>query len=271
MATYKVVHIDRSVQYGSTDEVSLRELETVLTNLEADGYSIVANVQQEDAQSALILELGGGAGTTVDVSDRAARVLGVVSLDASISANSIGIEGTVDVSDRATRELGIATLGASLSANNNIGKVGSEGDSISQTPVVTAGAYAAGDAVGGLLTFVDAARISGDGGVIKDMLIIDDAGQDAEMELWLFDSPFTAMVDNAAWAPSEADLRKLVAIISTGDGAWFDAGTPSVARVEAAQRYDCTGLDLFGQLVTRGTPTFAATDDVTCVIGLLID
>lgn len=149
--------------------------------------------------------------------------------------------------------------------------VSSAGITISQTPTVTAGAYSAGDAVGGLLTFANAARESGAGGVIKDVLILDDAGQSVEMELWLFSETFTAMSDNAAWAPSEADLRKLVAIVSTADGAWFAAGTPSAARVECSQRYDCAATSLFGQLVTRGTPTYAATDDVTVILGLLTD
>lgn len=150
-------------------------------------------------------------------------------------------------------------------------EVSTDGTTISQTPTVTAGAYSANDAVGGLLTFANAALITGGGGVIKDVIILDDAGQDVEMELWLFDRTFVAMADNAPWAPSEADLRNLVAIISTGDGAWFAAGTPSAARVECSQRYDCVGTSLFGQLVTRGTPTFAATDDVTAKIGLLQD
>ena len=149
--------------------------------------------------------------------------------------------------------------------------VRSAGIPISQTPTVTAGAYIAGDAVGGLLTFAGAARVAGDGGVIKDVIIIKDNGNTAALELWLFNATFTAMVDNAPWAPSEADLRKLVAIIATADGASFAAGTPAVARVECSQYYECTGTSLFGQLVTRGTPTFGATDDVTVKIGLLQD
>jgi len=147
----------------------------------------------------------------------------------------------------------------------------SSGISIPQTPTVTAGAYSANDAVGGLLTFANAALVAGGGGVTKDFLILDDNGQDAEMELWLFSETITAMADNAPWAPSEADLRNLIAIISTSDGDWFAAGTPSVARIEVSQRYDCTGTSLFGQLVTRDTPSFAATDDVTVIAGLLQD
>lgn len=149
--------------------------------------------------------------------------------------------------------------------------VSSKGVSIDQSPTVTAGAYAADDAVGGLLTFVGAAGITGEGGVIKDVLIIDDTGDAVEMELWLFRETFTAMVDNAPWAPSEADLRKVVAIISTADGAWFNAGTAEEARIEVSQRYDCVGTSLFGQLVTRAIMTPGHTDDYTVTIGLLQD
>ena len=141
-----------------------------------------------------------------------------------------------------------------------------EGVSISQTPTVTAGAYSADDAVGGLLTFANAARVAGGGGFIEGVLLIDDAGQDAATELWLFSETFTAMSDNAAWAPSEADLRNLVGIIDTAKGTYYAAGTPSVAVVEADQRFDLLGTSLFGQLVTRGTPTYVATDDITVIL-----
>lgn len=153
----------------------------------------------------------------------------------------------------------------------HVGQVGGEGIAVSQTPTVTAGAYSANDAVGGLLTFASAARVSGGKSFLKNVLMIDDAGQDAELELWLFDRTFTAMADNDAWAPSEADLRNLLAIVSTSDGAWFAAGTPSVARIEVTQQLVLNGTSLFGQLVTRGTPTFAATDDVTVKIALMQD
>jgi hypothetical protein len=147
-------------------------------------------------------------------------------------------------------------------------EVMSEGVMPLQTPTITAGAYAAGDAVGGLLTFEFAARVEGRGGFVKNVLIIDNHGQDAELELWLFKETFTAMVDNEAWAPSVADLKKLVAIISTASGAWFAAGTPSVARIPVSQYFELTGTSLFGQVVNRGTPTWNAVNDLTVILGL---
>jgi len=179
--------------------------------------------------------------------------------------------------ERITKLLGWVNSGTidSSGAGNtgHIGQVGGEGITIAQTPTVTAGAYIADDAVGGLLTFANAGRVAGFGGVIKNMLIIDDAQQDVDLELWLFNQAFTPIADNATWAPSEADLENLVAVISTADGNWFDSSNQGVCDVEASKRYDLipTGTSLFGQLVTRGTPTFVATDDLTVKIGLLQD
>ena len=191
----------------------------------------------------------------------------------AVRANiTVYTSGSITVLARASRSdlesLAATTLPA---GESHIGQVGGEGDTFPVNLTVTAGAYAANDAVGGRIEFVNAARTAAGGGVIKDLIILDDAGQDAEMELWLFEDEFTAMANNAPWAPSEADLRLLVAIISTAGGAWFAAGTPSAARVEASQRYDCVGTSLYGQLVTRGTPTFVATDDVSVILGLLQD
>jgi hypothetical protein len=150
--------------------------------------------------------------------------------------------------------------------------VKSAGITISQTPAVTAGAYSAGDAVGGLLTFANAARVSGDGGVVKSVTIIDDNGQGKIMELWLFDSAPTDVADNAAWSTlAEADMEKLVGIIPTLNGTWYAAGTAKACVIECAVRYDCVATSLYGKLVTRETPSFAAVDDVTVKIGLLQD
>ena len=150
-----------------------------------------------------------------------------------------------------------------------------EGVTLALIPAITAGAYSANDAVGGLLTFPLAARtnISEGGSILVGVVIVDDAGQDAELELWLFDRTFTAMADNAAWAPSEADLEKCIAVISTVGSTWRAAGTPSVIQIECTRRIDLVagGTSLFGQLVTRGTPTYAAVDDLTVKIQLLQD
>jgi len=161
---------------------------------------------------------------------------------------------------------------STLATDANPMAVSTDGITISQTPTVTAGVYVAADNVGGLLTFANAARVTGGGGVIKNIVIVDDASQSVQLELWLFNQTFTAGADNAAWTPVEAELHNLVAVITTADGAYYTGGaTGTVCVVEVSQRYDVVGTSLFGRLVTRGAPTFVATDDVTVIIGLLQD
>lgn len=68
---------------------------------------------------------------------------------------------------------------------------GGAGITISQTPTVTAGAYSAGDAAGGLLTFANAARESGavvaavkESLVCKGVCNAADSGNISRYSLW---------------------------------------------------------------------------------------
>jgi len=219
------------------------------------------------------LDTGANTIGKVDVNAGVASI-GTVGLDAGVaSVGTVGLDAGVASVGTVGLDAGANTIGKvdPNASEVHLGQVGGEGITISQTPTVTAGAYSAGDAVGGLLTFANAARVSGGGGVTKNILMIDDVGNDLALELWLFSVTFTAMADNAAWAPSEADLRNLIGVVYSTDGAWAAAGTPSVNDIEVSKRYDLTGTSMFGQLVTRGTPTFSNTDDVTVKIALLRD
>jgi hypothetical protein len=134
--------------------------------------------------------------------------------------------------------------------------VGGKTNIYSDTPTVTAGAYTAGDVVGGKIIFMNCLNDKSYSGVLQDMIIIDDAGQDA----------------NGAGSFAEADLENLIGVISTADGAYYASGTPSVGVVRnLGLVLKSTDRHLYCQLVTRGTPTYAATDDVTVKIGILQD
>jgi len=114
--------------------------------------------------------------------------------------------------------------------------------------------------------------VTGGGGVIKDFVLIDDASQSAQMELWLFDRTFTAGADNAVWTPVEAELENLITVISSLEGVWYAGGaTATVMAAEVSRRYDVMGTSLFGRLVTRGAPTYVATDDLSVHLNMLQD
>lgn len=217
-----------------------------------------------DIEVSSVLTAGVASIGTVGL-DAGAESIGTVGLDAGL--NSIGTVGL----NAGVNNIGDMDILTIASGETHIGQVGSESATIIANPTVTAGAYSIGDCVGGVLTFANAARAAGYGGVIKNLTLVDDAGQDGQMELWLFDQTFTAPGDNAAWAATEADLHNLVAIITSVDGAWFATGTPSVNVVEVSQQYTCVATSLFGQLVTRTSVTFAATDDISVKLGLLQD
>ena len=230
----------------------------VATTATADGLYIasVAGLEQFRAR---LTRVGG----TVTATGRAVSVGGNMSVS--------DVAGTVTLLANSGVDIGDVDVTSIAAGETHLGQVGGEGKTIALTPTITAGAYSAGDAVGGLLTFANAGRASAEGSVLTDVLLIDDAGQDAELELWLFDRTFGAIADNGAWAPTEADLENCIAVVSTVDGTWRAAGTPSVINIEVTRRIDITGTSLFGQIVTRGTPTYAAVDDLTVKIQLLQD
>lgn len=142
---------------------------------------------------------------------------------------------------------------------------------ISQTPTVsTTPAYTAKDAVGGLLTFANAARVSGGSCIIQSVIVIDNSQQMPALDLVLFDRTFTAPTDNAVFAPTDAEAATCIGVIPIS--AWSDFSTNSVAaRFGLGLAVTLSGTSLFGALVTRSTPTFVATSDITVILQILQD
>lgn len=145
------------------------------------------------------------------------------------------------------------------------------GTTIAQNPTIDTALYAANDNVGGLLTFANAARNAGEGGVISNMLIVDDDQEDAELELWLFNQTFTQGNDQAPFDPSDADMENWVGTISTASGTYFDTANQGACEVDLTLRYDLVGTSLFGRLVTRDGPTWTAATDLTVKICMVVD
>jgi hypothetical protein len=139
---------------------------------------------------------------------------------------------------------------------------------ITQTPTVsTTPAYTAKDAVGGLLTFANAVRVSGGNGTLVTVTVIDNSQQRPSLELVLFDRTFTNSTDNAIFEPSDADLANCIGVVAINS--WSDFSTNSIATVSAVGLgFVLNGTSLFGQLLTRGTPTFVATSDIVVAVDI---
>lgn len=139
------------------------------------------------------------------------------------------------------------------------------------TPTVDTSAYAAGDLVGGKLTFGDALfGIEGASGLLQTAQLTDAGQQDAALDLLLFeaDPASTSFTDNAAFGVDAADRTKICARITLATYLALD--DVSVARADnlALPIMGISNSTLYGALVSQGTPTYAA-DDLTLALTFL--
>lgn len=146
---------------------------------------------------------------------------------------------------------------------------------VSQNQVVVTGSvqrpadtntYAAGDAVTdstsapNKITFANAARVNGGGGIILDATLIDSANVATKgiFELWLFDKTVVPDNDNAAFTPDDTEMGTLVGVIPFDTS--YIGDNNSGAAGNAAYKSGLLNLpfvigtaakDLYGLLVVR--------------------
>ena len=165
-------------------------------------------------------------------------------------------------------DVDVATLPATPAGTNYIGRTGKRRVRIAVKPTITAGAYGANDAVGGLLEFANAVAESGKGGTITNAYIVDDSGQTKTIVMVLFDRTFTPTADNAPLAISEADGENSLGFFSfaTGGASLNFAQPITLQKTNPEHGFVLNGTSLFAQLYTTEAPTYNATDDLTVVL-----
>lgn len=127
----------------------------------------------------------------------------------------------------------------------------------------SAGAYTAGDVIGGLLDF-SALCGGGGGGVIRTIILSDDANQDAVLDLHLFSAKPTAIANGDPFATgfAFADLVKRIKKISIASGDYEDINSNAQAIMDGLNISHGSG-QLWGYLVANGsTPTYGASSAV---------
>ena len=138
-------------------------------------------------------------------------------------------------------------------------RFGSKVNVVSASPTLDTNIYASGDCLHtAVIEFANAVGASLSG-YIEKMLVIDKIVQSQPLELWLFSSTVTPAAANAAHSISDADAAKCIGVISSGPYYASALNSVSVAR-NVALPVKCDATSLFGILVTRGTPTYGATD-----------
>jgi len=169
-----------------------------------------------------------------------------------------------------------ATLDGALVVQPSLGLV-----DISVTPTIDTAVYADGDRLGSVMTFTSAALASGRGGTIVGARLVDDAGSNFDIELWLFKaSPTLVGADNAAFDITDANLAT-AAFVGVIDFAAANTKTvASSSRVcqgtwlggPVVLPYVTSGsTSLFGVLEARGAYDAVATDDLVVTITVVRD
>lgn len=136
---------------------------------------------------------------------------------------------------------------------------------------VDTNAYATGDLIGTKITIPKATLGASLDGIIRSIVLDCKSSQTTAFDIVFFnaDPTATTFTDNAAIAVAVADFDKIIGgwafAVTTS---WIDVGTPSFAHAYVDIPYTLiNGTSLYAALISRGTPTFAATD-LTLKLGI---
>lgn len=134
---------------------------------------------------------------------------------------------------------------------------------VSKTPTISTSIYASGDAISTIQTLSNILRQSDQSGVLRQVVIADADAQSAALDIVFFASQISGGTDNAAFAPSEADVKESVGHISVAASDYAALGSRSVATVDASLDIQLeNSRNLYFQIVSRGTPTYTGTDNL---------
>lgn len=234
---------------------------TSMTALKVDGSgvtqpvsgTVTANAGTNLNTSALALESGGNLATLVAATkledaahadgDRGVAVWARRADTPTVSSGADGDYSTINVGGRGELWTGLVRHNTRLEI-----AVTSSGLTTAST------AYVYGDVLGAEMTFANAARISGGGGTLRKIVLINNDTQLGAVDLFLFDSASTPASDNNANSWSDANMQKNVGVIPLVP--YATSALNQVLMWEGDSDYSCAATSLFGVLVTRSGHTF---------------
>ncbi len=175
----------------------------------------------------------GTGGDVIRTNDRSSVKTPVMMID-------IGTDATESIID------GTAAAPAALMPT------GGKSFAITQIPTVGTAAYVAKDAVGGLLTFANAARASGGSFILDSVTIADKSASMPILDLVLFNVTLTGPTDSSVFDPTDAELLTCIGVVPIST--WADFNDNSVAhRSGLGVNVVLAGTSLFGVLVARSS------------------
>ena len=120
-------------------------------------------------------------------------------------------------------------------------------------------AYASGDVVGGMLSFT--VRSAGGGGVIRRAMLVDDDNAGKILTLYFFDALPSTIADNAAFAPTVADLKKMIGSVSIVAADYVTLNSNKIVIKDGDDLnidYNITGEKVYAYLVAGESVTYLA-------------
>lgn len=153
-------------------------------------------------------------------------------------------------------------------------------DLVSQRPTISANqAYQANDAIGGVMQFTIPVEstVNGGGGMALSLVIIDLLKQNPALVVFFFDTAIAGTADNAAFAPSAAELLTCIGHVIIAATDYQAAGANGSIVTKAPLDFalappDSTGAKtIYAQAMVTGTPTYTATNQLMFRLGQLAD
>ena len=139
-------------------------------------------------------------------------------------------------------------------------------------------AYTNGDQLGNEVQFSGASYAAGWGGVVSSVVVVDEEKRlstaTASFDLYLFDEAIVGVADNSPFDDTDADMRRLIEVISFSSSDVKIHTSNSVYRKSGlAIPYTCAATSLFGILVTRTdiATAFSSGSALHVTLGLVRD
>lgn len=215
---------------------------------------------------------GGGGGGATTIADGASVTLGSKA-DAKSTATDTTAVTIMSVLKQVSAS--IQTVATAVSASlgpgeEHVGSVGSNTARIYINPTITAGAYSAGDVVGGRLTLTNWSRLTALGTRNLGVHIVDVGNVKADLDFLLFDSlPTANIADNGAWAWNSADYDNLVMHFSVLSTEYTSVGAAGLCSksLSGFPVVPAGSANVYMYIVCRATPTYAATTNLHISFG----
>jgi hypothetical protein len=142
----------------------------------------------------------------------------------------------------------------------------------SSTVALSSAAYDAGDVVGGIITFSKAIDVENTGGIIKSAKLIDYNFQKTQTDLILFKTKpasSTGIPNHGAAKFPDSDMAEIVGTVkfSTGEYIAFDTNCVAMSYDEVPFNLG-SDKNLYGVLITRGTPTYIKTETLPVTLNI---